>query len=993
MPSKKLPNRVESLFDTARAVTKDGHPENRPPEPRLTHPVSLPPSEEAHPLDTPQAMAGWTWETDSTGGVVFCSPEVETVLGFTPQEMRGRALNGLASAANGNGAQALADAMRAARPFADLRLRAQRRDGRAVILVSTGYPIRDETGRLVGYHGVTYVSAPPLTAEFPPSPAPSQAQAMPVVAEPLAALPPLAPTEPPAPLETTRVEPPAHSAEAPVLVESLATLEPQASVEQPTLVETPAGVETLAALEPQAPIEPPAPLETPRVEPPAPPAETPILAEPLAALEPQVPAERPAPVEAPATAPLPEVAPAEPLPPARLPVEPLPLASAPRPIVSTAWGYLDGPEGLAPLEEDFVLPGISEAISRGQLIHKTSELPTREGEAPQTGRSLTAPIKLQNQILGALDFFDMDHSQSWSEDDVALAQTVADQLALALENARLFNETRIQQRNATFLARATQAVARTLSETELWNVLADELVVAYHPFSVAISHWEPATSTLTPLALRGAGDLEIGVGTPLSDRPGELYRAIQSGQGLLLRHAPLAQGVYLASMAQPLLYNDNLECLVEVTTDRAEEFTPDDLKLLGSILFAAASALRTVRLYDLQRQTAERLTELDRVKSQFLANMSHELRTPLNSIIGFSRVILKGIDGPLTEQQAQDLTSIYNSGRHLLELINDILDMSKIEAGKMEMSFEEVDLHDIIRGVMSTAVGLVKDKPAIQLKEDLADPLPTVSADATRIRQVMINLMSNAAKFTEAGSICLRARTVEEHDPLTDHLARYVQISVVDTGTGIAEKDMHKLFEAFSQVDSSPTRKVGGTGLGLSICRRMIDLHGGRIWAESREGQGSTFSFTLPLYQKEAPPPAADEGRPAAPTVLVVEDDQGLVGLYRRYLEPHGYAVVAVDKSTDTLSSTVAYQPVAILLDVIMPNQDGWQVLTDLKSNEATRLIPVIICTIVSDRERAMSLGAAEYLNKPILEADLLHALEKTLSPAGRPTPAPAGAA
>ena len=914
MPSKKLPNRADSLFDAAHAVAKDAHADGRSTEPRRLQPASLPAADESQPLDAPQAMAGWTWETDSAGSQVYCSPEVEAVLGYSPQELRGKSLSSLAGGSANHGAQSLAEALRTAKPFSDLRLRATRKDGRTVILISTGYPIRDEAGRLVGFHGVTFVAAPPVAAEVPP-PAPARLAELPVA------------VEPPAP--SPRVEPPPVAAPA-------ATEPPAQAVRvEPAPVAAPASTEPPPSIQPAA--KPPS-----IVAPPAPVAQPP------------------------------------------LPVAPLPLPAA-------AFGYLDGPDGLAPMEEDVIIPEIDEAISRGQLISRVNDQPVGEGEVGQAGRTLAAPIKLQNQILGALDFFDMDHSKSWSDDDIALAQTVADQLALALENARLFNETRIQQRNATLLARSTQAVARTLGEDDLWGVLADELVVAFHPYSVSLCQWDAAVGALTPMALRGESDLEVGMPVALADRHGALGQVIRSGQGAVVALESPGQAGVRAGLIHPLFYNDVLECLVEVTADRADAFTADDLRLLGSMLFAAASALRTVRLYDLQRQTNERLTELDRVKSQFLANMSHELRTPLNSIIGFSRVILKGIDGPLTEQQGQDLTSIYNSGRHLLELINDILDMSKIEAGKMEMIFEEVDLHDIFRGVMSTTSGLIKDKPAIVLKEDIADPLPTVSADATRVRQVMMNLVSNAAKFTESGSITVRAQTVEEREPRTDQVVTFVLISVIDTGSGIAEKDMHKLFEAFSQVDSSPTRKVGGTGLGLSICRRMIELHGGRIWAESEIGHGSNFSFTLPVYQKEAPP-VPETGQAAPPTVLVVEDDQGLVGLYRRYLEPHGYKVVAVDKSTDTLSRTAIHRPVAILLDVIMPNQDGWQVLTSLKENEATRLIPVIVCTIVSDRERAMRLGAADYLNKPILEGDLLQALERVLSPAVRPQASPAGA-
>ncbi len=887
MPSKKLPNRVEGLFDATRSIVKDGRGASisAPPLPAET-PQVLPAD-----LEPTKTMTGWTWEIDAAGAYVFCSAEVETILGFSPHELTGKTLASLASSEAQDAEPPFSDILRAGRTFTEVRWKAQRKDDRPVWLLMSGYPIRSEGGQLTGYHGVTYLAGP-VEGEAPAPEAGSAAVEAHPVAEASAA--------PPTPAAQPEPQP---------------ALQP---VPQP-------------ALQPAPPAEPPAPdIQAPAVE----------------------------------------------------SVRPAPARETP------AWGYLDGPEGLAPMAKGINLPEIGEAISEGRLVQKVSDSQTAgEGEAHWAGRSLAAPIRAQDRILGALDFFDPDKAQAWSEDDLALAQTVADQLAQALENARLFNETRTQQRNATYLAHATQAAGRTLSEQELWSVLADELMAAFHPQRVLISNWDPAASTLTPLVVRGGGpqaEVEIGAALTLAGQPTEVARALQDRQGRII--APPPEGARGFTLLQPMIYDTAVECLVEVNSSPSEAFTPDDLQLLSSVLVAAASALRTVRLYDLQRQTAERLTEMDRVKSQFLANMSHELRTPLNSIIGFSRVILKGIDGPLTEQQVQDLTSIYNSGRHLLELINEILDMSKIEAGKMEMVFEEVDLHDIIKSVMSTSVGLVKDKPSVVLKEETAEALPTVNADATRVRQVMINLMSNAAKFTDEGSITLSARPVEERDPRTSQIARYVRVSVQDTGAGIAEDDMHKLFEAFSQVDASPTRKVGGTGLGLSICRRMIELHGGRIWAESQVGQGATFSFTLPVYQREAPSPTPGES--GAPAVMVVEDDPGITGLYRRYLEPHGYRLICIDRSTDAVTSAADYRPVAILLDVIMPQRDGWQVLADLKAGAQTRDIPVVICTIVSDRERAMSMGAADYLNKPILEAELLQALGKVapvprLQPAG----------
>jgi signal transduction histidine kinase/DNA-binding response OmpR family regulator len=439
-------------------------------------------------------------------------------------------------------------------------------------------------------------------------------------------------------------------------------------------------------------------------------------------------------------------------------------------------------------------------------------------------------------------------------------------------------------------------------------------------------------------------------------------------------------------MTMPLQYGTEVEGVVEVIHTGAENgLTQDDVDLLQSLLASAAQALQSARLYELQRETAERLSEMDRLKSQFLANMSHELRTPLNSIIGFSRVILKGIDGPVSDLQQQDLTSIHNAGQHLLGLINDVLDMSKIEAGKMELVFDEVDLHDIIKGVMSTALALVKEKP-VSLHQEIDSSLPMVRADSMRMRQVLLNLLSNASKFTDQGRVTLRAFPVITESPVTGRPWPFVQVTVEDTGGGIAPQDMSKLFEAFSQVDASATRKVGGTGLGLNITKHLVELHGGRIWVESELGQGSRFSFIVPQFHVpedmlEPEPPAAPGAE--AQVILAVDDDERVITLYRRYLEPHGYNVIGVNNSASAVKQAAELQPAAILLDALMPGQDGWEVLAELKRNPATRGLPVVMCTIVADEQRGFSLGAADYLVKPFLEADLLRALTGLRAPDG----------
>ncbi|HRQ24566.1 MAG TPA: response regulator, partial [Anaerolineales bacterium] len=345
---------------------------------------------------------------------------------------------------------------------------------------------------------------------------------------------------------------------------------------------------------------------------------------------------------------------------------------------------------------------------------------------------------------------------------------------------------------------------------------------------------------------------------------------------------------------------------------------------------------------------------------------SHELRTPLNSIIGFSRVILKGIDGPVTELQQQDLTAIYNSGQHLLGLINDILDLAKIEAGKMELAFDEVNINDLIGSVLSTMTGLIKDKP-IEMKSRIEPNLPTVRADAIRIRQVMINLLANASKFTEEGDISVE---VTLHTGETGRSE--VRISVSDTGPGISLEDQKKLFQPFSQVDDSPTRKTGGTGLGLSICQQLINMHGGRIWVESEIGKGSTFLFTLPLY-RQMETVASTGGN----IILAIDDDPQVISLYERYLNPQGYQVVPLTDPSKAAEQVQLLKPFAVTLDIMMPGIDGWTVLENLKSNPETRNTPVIVCSIIEDLEKGFNLGASDYLVKPILEEDLVVALDR----------------
>jgi len=391
-----------------------------------------------------------------------------------------------------------------------------------------------------------------------------------------------------------------------------------------------------------------------------------------------------------------------------------------------------------------------------------------------------------------------------------------------------------------------------------------------------------------------------------------------------------------------------------------------------------------------------KLKEVDRLKSEFLANMSHELRTPLNSIIGFSMVILKGIDGPITELQRTDLAAIHQSGQHLLAIINDILDLSKIESGKMELAKEVIDIGRIAEDVITTGSALIRGKP-VNLLMELDESLPLVYADKTRIRQVMLNMISNAIKFTDNGEIKLMIKKIRYSKMgfIEDNRSSYcpkrmihgdgdfMLLSIKDSGIGIKKDDMPKVFEEFRQIDSSSVRKEGGTGLGMAISRKFIELHEGEIWVESRLGNGSIFHFIIPLgeavicewkgkAEKEITMTDKSER-----VVMVIDDEANSIILFSKILEREGYKVIGIQSPVKAVEQVIELMPDIIILDVIMPGIDGWEIIQRLKSNPQTKGIPVVFCSIMADKKRGFSLGASEYLVKPVRDEDLIRALNR----------------
>ncbi len=412
---------------------------------------------------------------------------------------------------------------------------------------------------------------------------------------------------------------------------------------------------------------------------------------------------------------------------------------------------------------------------------------------------------------------------------------------------------------------------------------------------------------------------------------------------------------------------------------------------------------------DIQRKNAE-LERASRMKSEFLANMSHELRTPLNAIIGFSEIMKDGLTGELHPEQQEYVGDIHTSGKHLLSLINDILDLSKVESGHVQLELETAEPGQLT----SSALSVLRERATsakVRFTALCPQNLGLVRIDLRKAKQIVYNLVSNALKFTpEGGTVTLAIDRVSEQQvrawrstpdtrvfaPPAETALHYLEIRVSDTGIGISPDDLSQLFQAFVQIDSSLSRQYAGTGLGLTMAKRLAELHGGGVMVLSTAGQGSTFTVWLPWREvggetlpvgglqlsplhagKPATMPSAvpPGGGQEGPLVLVVEDDPRAASLIRLQLQAQGYQVEFSETAENGLQRAAELNPAALVLDVILPGMDGWDMLARLKDRPETSRIPVVIVSITDEAQRGFALGAAQVLVKPVTQADLLAAL------------------
>ncbi|MCA1991109.1 MAG: response regulator [Coleofasciculus sp. S288] len=588
---------------------------------------------------------------------------------------------------------------------------------------------------------------------------------------------------------------------------------------------------------------------------------------------------------------------------------------------------------------------------------------------------LAMPVLVQGNTPTYLACFH-GKSRGWSDREIELLDSVADQLAIAIHQTRLRAQTGEQFQtlsdHAKRLAEATFQQQETLAYlSAIINNLADGLLVT--DTRGKISHWNPALSAMFNL-----------------------------------------QGIDLINRDCEDFFSHELAELVAITKEYSREVFTAEVKLVGNRFGkAVATAILRESLSNnpsdscigsvilIRDITIEK--EVDQVKTDFISTVSHELRTPLTSILGFAKIVSKKLEDTIfpkvqapeaktqraIKQVAQNIDIMVSEGERLTKLINDVLDIAKMEAGRIDWNMQYFSAHELIERATSATFALFEQK-GIELIIDVQENLSDILGDRDRLLQVVINLISNALKFTDEGSVTCRASCTDDE----------ITISVIDTGIGIPEADQPKIFEKFKQVGNPLTDKPKGTGLGLSICQQIVKHHGGKIWVESQLGQGSTFSFTLPLnasvsvvdgaIAKDTHTPirqlqeqlASLETAPVDynKTILVVDDEAPMRELLRQQLSAEGYSVREAKDGREAIAAVKKQLPDLVILDVMMPEMSGFDVAAVLKNNPESMSVPIILLSVAEEQERGYRLGVDKYLTKPINTQELLDGVRYLLS-------------
>ena len=595
-----------------------------------------------------------------------------------------------------------------------------------------------------------------------------------------------------------------------------------------------------------------------------------------------------------------------------------------------------------------------------------------------------APMLLDDEVIGVLSAW-REQVEPFNDRHAELLTNFAAQAAIAIRTARLMREleargaelaTKVEQLEA--LGEVGEAVSSSLDLDEVLKTIVTHAVRLSGTDGGSILGFDPELLEFRVRAAVGTSDrildaerrIRVGLNDTLIGRaavgrvPLQVTDLAEEADDEHLR--TLRQAGWRSLVAVPMLRQDRIVGALIVRRRTPGTFDQDTCDFLETFASQSALAIGNAQLYRRLEQKSAELAVVSQHKSEFLASMSHELRTPLNAIIGFSEVLLERMFGDLTPRQDEYLRDIHSSGKHLLALLNDILDLSKVEAGQMTLELTLVPLLPLLDG----CAGLVRERAlrhGLTVRVGVDPDVDVVEADELRLRQVVLNLLTNAIKFTrDAGQVTVHASRAGDD----------VEITVTDTGIGIPAEDQERIFESFQQ-GSRPAAATEGTGLGLTLSRRIVELHGGRLWLTSEVGVGSTFGFTIPSGPRGGPADQLASGGAPARRVLVVEDDRRSGELMTILLEDQGLTVQMAPSGERALELLAEDRPSAVVLDILLPGIDGWEVLARIRSNPRTEHLPVLVVSILDERRRALDLGADEYLTKPVDREALSAALRR----------------
>jgi signal transduction histidine kinase len=588
---------------------------------------------------------------------------------------------------------------------------------------------------------------------------------------------------------------------------------------------------------------------------------------------------------------------------------------------------------------------------------------------------LSTPMILQNEVVGVLSMW-RTKVAPFNKRECELLEEFAVQGAIVMRQDALRRALASKVAQLEALREVGDAVGSTLDLGEVLNQIVSNAVRLTQTDGGSIMEYNESSDSFhvraafgsSPELLKQLRAITIDRKTTLVGRAATAQQTLEVqdlDDAELDPHLDaLFRDGWQSVLAVPILRGDRILGVLVIRRRSTGSFGPH-VELLETFAGQSALAIVNARLFgELQTKTRE-LEIASHHKSEFLASMSHELRTPLNAVIGFSEVLLDRMFGEINERQDEYLRDIWNSGRHLLEILNEILDLSKVEAGQMVLEPSRFS----VGGALEYCLAMVRERAmlhAITVTVDVADGIDTIEADELRFKQVALNLLSNAVKFTpDGGTVTVRA-DCERTD---------LVVTVTDTGIGVPAEDQERIFESFQQ-GRRGAPKEEGTGLGLTLSRRIVWLFGGRMWLESTPGAGSTFGFSIPRVLQAAFQ-VGSTAREDLPAVVLVDDDRASLDLNSAYLDGSPTRVLLARDGVEALELARKERPAAMVLEIGLPRLDGWQVLAELKADPATATIPVVIATDVDDRSRAMALGADAYLRKPIGREELVHALRQ----------------